>query len=68
MLLISIMFGSVIGSSIDIVRLAQNCSCWCLPVFGNSLPSARARDQVSQYMLAVIGTYSHNEMRSVCSL
>ena len=46
MVIISIQFGLIAGDS-SIIEDAAKCSCWCMPMYGNVLPYAFARDDVS---------------------
>ena len=40
-----IIFGSI-SATTTIVTQANDCSCWCLPVFGNVVPYAFPKDKV----------------------
>lgn len=47
-----IIFGTI-SAATTIVTQATECSCWCLPVFGNVVPYAFPKDKVSVCMYQV---------------
>ena len=49
MVVLMIIFGTI-SATTSIVTQATECSCWCLPVFGNVVPYAFPKDKVSVCM------------------
>ena len=49
MVTLMIIFGSI-SATTTIVTQANECSCWCLPVFGNVVPYAFPKDRVGVCM------------------
>lgn len=54
-IIVMLTFGIVTATGKELLTKVNNCSCWCLPTYGNVLPYAFAQDNVSPQLNVVIG-------------